>query len=194
MAPVIIKRIFKKDFKGVKLDISYTTDSYYDVTVDRKTDGFNADFTLKKFDNPVTHTQQEYDYPDKLFQPHWAGAFAYGVFDGAKFVGAIELYPEKWAKRLRVTELWIDADYRRKGTGKRLMDIAKTQAKKRNSRMLILETQSCNVNATGFYLHEGFTLVGFSSCDYTNDDLDRKEVRLEMGWFNKDYDGSKPSE
>lgn len=50
--------------------------------------------------------------------------------------------------------------------------------------MLILETQSCNFNAVGFYLHEGFDLVGFLSCDYTNTDLTRKEVRLEMGWFN----------
>lgn len=186
---MIIKRIYKKDYQGTPLDISYTTNSYYDVKVERTTDGFNASFSLKDFASPVTHTQQEYDYPDKLFQPHWTGAFAYGVFDEAKFVGAIELYPEKWAKRLRVTELWIDEKYRRRGTGKCLMDIAKAQTVKRGARMLILETQSCNVNAVGFYLHEGFTLVGFSSCDYTNTDLDRKEVRLEMGWFNKDYKG-----
>ena len=185
MAPVTIKRIYKKDYGGYRLPIGYTTDSYYDVSLIRTDDGWKADFSVACFPSPVTHTQEEYDYPDKLFQKHWKGAFAYGAFDGENLIGAIELYPEKWANRIRVTELWVDEKYRRQGTGKRLMNIAKAQAKKRGARMLILETQSCNVNAIGFYLHEGFDLVGFLSCDYTNSDLSRKEVRFEMGWFNR---------
>ena len=47
----------------------------------------------------------------------------------------------------------------------------------------MLETQSSNVNAVDFYLHEGFRLIGFDSCCYTNEDLKRKEVRFNMGWF-----------
>lgn len=187
MTPVIIKRIYKKDFKGFRLPINYTTETYYDVTVSKKPDGFDVTFKLKTFDKPVTHTQEEYNFPDSLFQAHWKGAYAYGVFDKDKLVGAIELYPETWANRLRVTELWIDEEHRKQGLGKRLMDIAKAQTVKRNARMLILETQSCNTNAVGFYLHEGFTLAGFSTCDYSNTDLERKEVRLEMGWFNTSY-------
>ncbi len=185
MAPVTIKRIFKKDYEGRILPIKYTTDYYYDVSLTRVDDGWKADFSVARFPSPVTHTPEEYDYPDKLFQKHWKGAYAYGAFDGDAFVGAIELYPEKWANRIRVTELWVDENYRKRGIGKRLMDIAKAQAKKRGARMLILETQSCNFNAIGFYLHEGFDLVGFLSCDYSDSDLDRKEVRLEMGWFNR---------
>lgn len=184
MAPVIIKRIYKKDYEGYPLPIEYTTETYYDVSLDHTADGWNAEFSLEKFPSPVTHTQEEYNCPDKLFQKHWKGAHAYGAFDGDKLIGAIELYRESWANRIRVTELWIDKSFRRQGIGKRLMDIAKAEAKKRNARMLILETQSCNVNAIGFYLHEGFDLVGFLSCDYSNTDLERKEVRLEMGWFN----------
>ena len=37
----------------------------------------------------------------------------------------------------------------------------------------MLETQSCNTNAIGFYLHEGFTLIGFDACCYANNDLER---------------------
>lgn len=184
MLPVTIKRIFKKDYEGYPLPIEYTTDSYYDVSLSRTEDGWKADFSVARFPYPVTHTQEEFDYPDKLFQKHWKGAYAYGAFDGEKLIGAIELYPEKWANRIRVPELWVDKNYRKQGLGKRLMEIAKAQAKKRGARMLILETQSCNFNAVGFYLHEGFDLVEFLSCDYTNTDLTRKEVRLEMGWFN----------
>lgn len=186
MAPVTIKRIYKKDYEGYLLPIEYRTNSYYDVSLIRIANGWKADFSIARFPSPVTHTQEEYGYPDKLFQKHWKGAYAYGAFDGEKLIGAIELYPEKWANRIRVTELWVDENHRKQGIGKRLMDIAKAQAKKRSARMLILETQSCNFNAVGFYLHEGFDLVGFLSCDYTNTDLTRKEVRLEMGWFNRD--------
>ena len=185
MENIIIKRIFKKDFEGTTLPIAYTTESYYDVTLEKTSDGWRTEFTKKNFEKPVTHTPEEYDFPDKLFQAHRKGAFAYGAFDGEKFIGAIELYPEKWANRIRVTELWLDERYRKQGIGKRLMDVAKAEAEKRKARMLILETQSCNVNAIGFYLHQGFDLVGFLSCEYSNTDMDRKEVRLEMGWFNK---------
>lgn len=48
---------------------------------------------------------------------------------------------------------------------------------------MILETQSCNINAIRFYMHEGFTLMGLDTCCYSNNDLERKEVRLELAWF-----------
>lgn len=50
-------------------------------------------------------------------------------------------------------------------------------------RAIILETQSCNANAIGFYLHEGFELIGLDRICYTNHDLQRREVRLEFGWI-----------
>ena len=39
------------------------------------------------------------------------------------------------------------------------------------------------MNAVDFYLHEGFTLIGLDSCCYGKNDLARKEVRLNLGWF-----------
>ena len=98
-------------------------------------------------------------------------------------MAAIETAPEEWSNRLRVTELWVDEGLRRQGLGHALMELAREQTRRENRRALILETQSCNVNAIGFYLHEGFTLIGFDACCYTNRDLERKEVRVELGWF-----------
>lgn len=83
-----------------------------------------------------------------------------------------------------MTELWVDENFRKRGLGRSLMNIAKDYAKKHNFRMVILETQSCNTNAIGFYLHEGFTLAGVLPFNYTNTDIQRKEVRFELGWFN----------
>ena len=68
------------------------------------------------------------------------------------------------------------------GIGHALMNLAKDEARKNGHRMVMLETQSCNTNAIGFYLHEGFTLIGFDACCYANNDLERKEVRIELGW------------
>ena len=67
--------------------------------------------------------------------------------------------------------------------GKRLMDKAKEIAVKQNRRAMILETQSCNTNAIGFYLHQGFEIIGFDTCCYTNNDIGRREVRINLGFF-----------
>ena len=99
----------------------------------------------------------------------------------------VEVCPEEWSNRLIVTELWVAEDLRGQGVGGRLMDLAKDIAKKQNRRAIILETQSCNTSAIGFYLHEGFELIGFDTCCYTNADIERHEVRLDLGYFlNRD--------
>ena len=100
-----------------------------------------------------------------------------------ELVAAIETDPEKWSNRLRITELWVAPAYQKQGLGKALMEVAKEQARLERRRAVILETQSCNANAIGFYLHEGFTLIGFDSCCYSNRDLARREVRIELGYF-----------
>ena len=46
-----------------------------------------------------------------------------------------------------------------------------------------METQSCNTKAIGFYLHQGFELIGLDTCCYTNDDIGRREVRINLGFF-----------
>lgn len=57
---------------------------------------------------------------------------------------------------------------------KKLMDKAKEIALLQNRRAIILETQSCNTNAIGSYLHEGFELIGFDTCCYTNNKIAKK--------------------
>ena len=75
----------------------------------------------------------------------------------------------------------MDDDHRRQGIGTALMDITVNRAREEKRRAVMLETQSRNENAIAFYLAYGFTLIGFNTCEYQNNDLDRKEVRMEMG-------------
>ena len=60
---------------------------------------------------------------------------------------------------------------------------AKEIAVQQKRRAIILETQSCNTKAIGFYLHQGFELIGLDTCCYTNDDIGRREVRINLGFF-----------
>ena len=98
-------------------------------------------------------------------------------------MAAIETNPELWSNRRRITELWVAKEYQNQGIGYALMEVAKDQARRERRRAIILETQSCNVNALGFYLHERSTLIGMGTCCYANNGLQREEVRFKFGWF-----------
>lgn len=173
----------KEQWKGHPLPIGYTTEEYYEVDVKKNDNGFAMTMEKRKAEQPITHTPEEYDFPDKLYEDWWTGACAWGVLVDNELVAAIETDPEKWSNRLRITELWVAPAYQKQGLGKALMEVAKEQARLERRRAVILETQSCNANAIGFYLHEGFTLIGFDSCCYSNRDLERREVRIELGYF-----------
>ncbi len=93
----------------------------------------------------------------------------------------MELSLEKWNNRLRIWELLVREDFRRKGIGSKLVNRAVEAAREKRARMIVLETQSCNVSAIGFYLRHGFELIGFDSAAYSNQDIGKGEVRLEFG-------------
>lgn len=173
----------KDKWKGTIVPIEYKTDKYYDVIVNKKNNGFVIDIEKKDFLESVIHTAEEYDFPDRLYEEHRENAYAWGVLVNEQLVAAMETDQELWSNRLRITELWVSEKYQKQGIGHALIEMAKEQARRERRRAIILETQSCNVNAVDFYQHEGFNLIGMDTCCYKNNDLQRKEVRLEFGWF-----------
>ncbi|MBO2516600.1 MAG: N-acetyltransferase [Clostridiales bacterium] len=175
----------KEQWKGTVIPMVTRNDSYYDVEMS-PLDGSGCEIRLvrKNFGETVVHTPEEYDFPDKLYQDHWENAEAYGVVnDNGEMLACIEVCPEEWSNRLMVTELWVSEEIRRQGVARRLMDKAKEIARAQKRRAIILETQSCNTGAIGFYLSQGFQLIGFDTCCYTNRDIERKEVRFDLGYF-----------
>ncbi len=177
----------KEEWEGTVIPMRYTTEEYYDVQIERDASGFHVNMPRQRFDAPVSHYPEEYDFPDKLYQPHWEKACAWGIVEEkegkVKMLACIETCPEEWSNRLMVTELWVHENLRRQGIGHRLMEVAKAQAVREKRRAVILETQSCNTAAIQFYEKEGFKLIGFDSCCYSNNDKERKEVRINMGYF-----------
>ncbi len=175
----------KDKWKGTPIMMVTRNDSYYDLQIDPLGyDGCSIKLVRKKAETEIVHTPEEYDFPDKLYADHWENAEAYGVVsDTGEMMACIEVCPEEWSNRLMVTELWVHDSLQGKGIGKRLMDKAKEIAAAQKRRALILETQSCNTKAIGFYLHQGFELIGFDKCCYTNRDIERREVRINLGYF-----------
>lgn len=179
----------REQWKGYPLVMDYSTNEYYAVSIKHEGDSFKVTMVKKHVAEPIVHTSEEYDFPDSLYQAHWEKAEAFGVIEDDELVGAVEICPEEWSNRLMVTEMWVKEGHRKQGIGKALMDYAKARAVADDRRAMILETQSCNSNAIGFYLHEGFELIGFDSCCYTNADIERREVRLDLGWFPEAWRG-----
>lgn len=177
----------KEQWKGTVIPMRYTTQEYYDVALEETAEGYYMRMERRRFASCVSHCPEEYDFPDKLYQEHWEKARAWGIVGGEegdrRLLACIEICPEEWSNRMMVTELWVCESLRRQGVGHALMAVAKECARQERRRAIILETQSCNVGAIGFYRREGFRLIGFDSCCYSNRDLERKEVRLNMGYF-----------
>lgn len=172
----------KEQWQGKDIPLGYTTTEYYDVKVSDEDNGFVISMDKKPFENPVSHTPEEYDFPDKLYADYWEQACAWGIVENGELLAVIETAVEEWSNRLRVTELWITPALQGLGYGHALMEIAKERARLERRRAIILETQSCNVHAIGFYRHEGFQVIGMDTCCYTNRDIERREVRIEMGY------------
>jgi len=175
-----ITQLKQEKWQDYQLPFHYVSNYYFDVTIDHSADHFQVAFTKKPF--PIPYEKMP-DDSDKLFQPWWDEIKVWGIINEEKLIAVIETAVEEYSNRLRVTELWVDDAYRRQGIAQALMDKAVERARNEKRRAIILETQSCNEGAISFYLSYGFSLIGFDACAYKNDDISRKEVRIEMGLF-----------
>lgn len=165
-------------YEGYELRFSYTSELYYDVRIHDTFKGFSVDFVRMPFPVP-----KEKEYVDRLYEQHWDEPEAFGIFEeDGTLVAVLEVSPDLWNNRLRVTNLWVSDDRRRQGLGRKLVNHAKELAGIQRRRALVLETQTCNANAIDFYLSQGFTISGFDAFAYSNEDIERKEVRLELSF------------
>lgn len=105
----------KEQWEGYIIPISYTTEEYYDIAIEKEESSFQVHMEKKKFETPVSHYPEEYDFPDKLYEEYWEDACAWGVVEKGELIAAIETAPEKWSNRLRVTELWVAPEYQKQG-------------------------------------------------------------------------------
>lgn len=173
---VKIVELSKKDGPFPKLKYSYKTSGYYNISICREAQSWRIDLTLKPLEKTLVKQHESELFREYVEEPR---VFAAEI-DG-KRVGWLELGYHKWNNRMRVWQFLVNREYRGKGIGTLLMQKAVQISKRKEARMLILETQTCNVPAINFYREFGFELIGFDATHYSNQDIERKEVRLELG-------------
>jgi GNAT superfamily N-acetyltransferase len=171
-----LAELSKNEAYQVELRYRYSTSQYYDVSIRRESGLWKIELSLKPFGVTMEKGQ-----PGKLFEEHILEPRVFAALLGDRKVGWIELGYDKWNNRMRVWEFLVEETFRRKGIGTLLMNQAVKIARERGARMLVLETQTCDVPAIDFYLNFGFELIGFDAAAYSNEDIERREVRLELG-------------
>ncbi len=174
-----IKLLDKTKYSGHMLDFSYVSEYYYDLQVESVIGDYTAKLVRKKFDTPFVNPDRQVDW---LYADYWQGAEAYGIEIDGELIGIVELFYEEWSNRCRITELWLKKEYRRQGIGTQLMNFTKSRAKLIGARLIMLETQTSNADGIAFYLAQGFIVIGYDITCYGNQDVERGEVRLELGY------------
>lgn len=165
----------KSDYKRYALDCNYQTKAYYDVIIKNKKE-IKISIKRKKYGS-----KQEKGFVSHLFEDYIEKPIVFGMFDQKKLVGVIEGSIETWNNRFRIWNFYVEKKYRNEGIGKALFEHMVEFAKNEKARAIILEVQSCNDNAIQFYMKRGLHFVGLNTMEYSNEDIERKEVRLEMG-------------
>jgi len=171
-----IVELAKNDAYLKEIGSKYASSHYYDVSVRGNCEGWRIELTRKAFDETLNK-----DYHGKLFEDHVQEPRVFAACTGGREVGWIELGYDRWNNRMRVWELLVAEDFRKRGIGTMLMNHAVRIAREKGARMLVLETQTNNATAIDFYLGFGFKFMGLDTAAYYNDDVGKREVRLEMG-------------
>src|SRR4030042_5419321 len=171
-----IIELAKNDAYLRELKSRYFTSGYYDLSVCHSFESWKIDVALKPLENKL-----EKNYQGRLFEDHVEEPRVFAAMLGDRQIGWIELGYEKGNKRMRGWEFLVEEESRRKQIGLALMNHAVKISKEQGARMLVLETQTNNVPAINFYLKFGFELIGFDTSAYSNQDIEKKEIRLELG-------------
>lgn len=172
-----IVRLPNDEYDGYEYPYDYISELYYDVRIRDTLNGFSADFVRMPFPKPFVK-----DATEKLFDQVSDAPEAYGIFHEEKLIAVMEISPVFWNNRLRILGLWVHQEHRGNGHGKKLIDMAKQRCRALGLRGIVLETQSSNARAIGFYIAQGFMLAGFDAYAYSNEDIEKKEVRIELMW------------
>ncbi len=162
------------EFKGFELDCHYVTKYYRRIQI-------KEDRAIKLTIKRKRMKKATRGFTSELYESHIRNGMAYGVYKQKKLIGVIEGSLETWHNVYRIWNLWVDPRYRKEGYGKALMSYIEDEATNLGARALILEVQSCNDGAINFYEKMGMHFVGIDTLAYTNEDIAKKEVRIEYG-------------
>ncbi|MDP3305928.1 MAG: GNAT family N-acetyltransferase [Erysipelotrichaceae bacterium] len=164
------------EYNTTQIVFDYVTKGHYRAYLCHDENSFGIEFIYEEFDCEIEKIFIDILVPSYLDHPK---SFAAKLND--QIVGYVVVNHEMYNNRIRIAQLLVIKGFRNMGIGKLLMNHAEDYAKNVGARALILETQSCNLIAISFYRHCGYQFVGCDATCYSNEDIERREVRLELG-------------
>lgn len=167
-----IKLLEAEKYKNKKYLFEYETPGYFDLVANE----WSFQFIYKEF-----REKQKKSFEDELLGDWLEKPMLYGAFVNGVLAGIIEGSIEGWNNRFRISNILVFENYRKSQIGTRLIEHIIAEAKNLHARMVVLETQSCNIPAIHCYLKNGFRIIGFDTHSYSNNDIENHEVRIEMG-------------
>lgn len=173
---ITLVELEKKDVYLREIGSDYSTSHYYDVSVLGESGFWKIELVRKPFEKVL-----DKNYQGKLFEDHVEEPRVFAALCENRQVGWVELGYDRWNNRMRVWEFLVEEEFRKRGIGTLLMNHAVKVAKEKGARMLVLETQTNKDTAIKFYLNLGFKLIGLDIAAYSNEDSEKREIRLELG-------------
>lgn len=169
------------------IDATFTADTTLDVV--KTGDGLEVGWRLverrleKPFDRGAEYNLGPQDLADiegRLARDDTLLLVAEDRQPGARgrVVALLDLEAHHWNRTAWLWTLYVDAAYRGRGIGRRLMEQAVAWSAGRGLRAIMIETQTNNTQACRFYAHMGCFLTGINDTYYSNRDLKRGEVAL----------------
>ncbi len=163
----------RTEYAGLTYTAAYITDRYYAVHVSEN--GFWLE--EESADPPL-----EKSFSDTLFGDWLEAPVAFGAFDGEELLGFVEGSAESWHDLFRISNIFVYPQHRRKGVAKALLCHIIGYARRQATayRGVILETQTSNYAAISLYKKLGFCLTRIDLNEYTNTDVENREVRIDL--------------
>ncbi|MCC6616606.1 MAG: GNAT family N-acetyltransferase [Anaerolineae bacterium] len=161
----------------------YTSTHIYDVTREESEAQATIALTLRELDVPLTlpfrRTPDVVDY----YQDVLRQGLSLGAYDdeaGDRLVGVAITDVQAWNGTLLVWEFHLEAAYRGRGLGRRLMEALAERAAGAGLRVISVETSTTNVPAIRFYRRVGFSIDSIDLSFYSNEDIEKGDVVVFM--------------
>lgn len=169
----------KEKWKDFKLHFRWSSKMYYSVNVRRTRNGWTIELKRRESEKLISKDYYEPLWQEWMDDESESTSQIFGVEVDGQIVAWMTIGKESWNNRLRIHELLVLEEHRNKGIGKMLIEKAKQIARQQNCRAIVLETQTNN-SAIEFYKKQGFEFNSLDLTAYSNDDISKNEVRIDM--------------
>jgi streptothricin acetyltransferase len=161
-----------------RLIAGYSSMQRYDVRWDESPERTSFELELIDLGEPFVR-RWKHEHMTDWYRSLLVEELSFGALDGDRLIG-LAITESRWNDEAMVWELHVEERWRGKGVGKQLLAAVEAAARTKDLRAVVLETQTTNVAAIGFYRACGYALQGIDLSFYENDDLARGEVAVFM--------------